>query len=452
MPDGEDDAREDIEQCRRSNEGHFCVVRIGEHAADDGRHNRDGRRHGGNGINGLDAVALGLEPQGQAAVGGDAVGLGEEKGKADEDPKVPAREDLLEDGEGEGLARLAVVGGHAGLGELDLARGQEEGTRLLGLSREAEEAEDGNGDGAGEADNVQPAPALDAVAEVERGVGAGLDVAGAHAANLAGDEEEGAAAAQFGALVPAAKIPLDGGEEEAAGGADEEANHVELVDARHLVLGEGEDAPDDVGGGNKVAGGEASHLDIISTVKPGSQIIHLWQVAYKNGQGDLQGDEANHVRRVEVVELVSKQVQVLLHAAHVCSARGRLVKDLGPVGQKDKQHDENIELDDESALLGRVGRREPLVPLLTDRLLQWLRWDFSLGDLKLGRFLGIAACWGGRRQGVGLFNGIRHGELLVAACWSFRLPRIDACQGSTTNKPSEPSARCAAFITYLLDI
>lgn len=115
-------------------------------------------------------------------------------------------------------------------------------------------------------DDVEPSPALDAVLEVERRVRSALDVSRAHAADLAGNEEQRASAAELGALVPASEIPLHGGEEEAARGADEEADHVELLHVGDSVLGQRQYSPDQVGRGDEVAGGEARHLVVMEAV------------------------------------------------------------------------------------------------------------------------------------------------------------------------------------------
>ena len=71
---------------------------------------------------------------------------------------------------------------------------------------------------------------------VESGVCSALDIARAHAPYLAGYKEEGTSPTELGALVPAPKIPLHSWEEEAAGGADEETDDIQLVDVGHFIL------------------------------------------------------------------------------------------------------------------------------------------------------------------------------------------------------------------------
>lgn len=72
---------------------------------------------------------------------------------------------------------------------------------------------------------------------VQRSVSSALDVAGAHTAYLARDEEQGASSAELGTLVPAPEVPLHGWEEQTAGSTDEEANDIQLVDVVDFILG-----------------------------------------------------------------------------------------------------------------------------------------------------------------------------------------------------------------------
>lgn len=145
------------------------------------------------------------------------------------------------------------------------------------------------GDGGVLANNVQPTPAFNAMLSVESGVGSALDVSRTHAAYLACYEEQGASSAELRALVPAPEVPLHSWEEETTGGANEEANHVQLMNIGYFILDrvnilgkgvaclivrviqgyiirivtyleQGEDPPDKVSPGNKVGCRKSCHL------------------------------------------------------------------------------------------------------------------------------------------------------------------------------------------------
>lgn len=84
--------------------------------------------------------------------------------------------------------------------------------------------------------DIQPTPAFDSMLSVESGVSSALDVSRTHASYLACYEEQGASSAELGALVPAPEVPLYSWKEETAGGTDEEANYVQLMDIGDFIL------------------------------------------------------------------------------------------------------------------------------------------------------------------------------------------------------------------------
>lgn len=151
VPDGQDDAGRDIQASRHCNQGHLGVISVRQDAAYDGRDYRHGRRHRGNGVDCFDAVSLLLEPQCKPAVGRDTICLREEEGKGYQDPKVPAHKHRLDHGKRQWSTRLAVLGRHALLSDLDLSRGEEIRLGLVRLARQREKAQDSHGNRAGEA-------------------------------------------------------------------------------------------------------------------------------------------------------------------------------------------------------------------------------------------------------------------------------------------------------------
>lgn len=143
---------------------------------------------------------------------------------------------------------------------------------------------------------------------IESGVRSALDVSRTHAAYLACYKEQGASSAELGALVPAPQVPLHSWEEETAGGANEEAYHVQLVDIGDFILGnvnileqsvvwllmralqryaismvtylkQGEDSPDKVGPRNKVGCRKSCHL--VLQVNDDIKASRIW-TSYKD--------------------------------------------------------------------------------------------------------------------------------------------------------------------------
>lgn len=95
---------------------------------------------------------------------------------------------------------------------------------------------------------------------VQACIGTSLDVARAHATNLACNEENGATTAQLRTFVPTAQVPLHRREEEAAERSDKKAQRIQLMYVTDLVLGESEDTPEKIGGRQEIVDRKTSHL------------------------------------------------------------------------------------------------------------------------------------------------------------------------------------------------
>lgn len=141
VPYREDDARKDVQAGRCSNQGDLGVVRIGQDTTNDGRDDGDSGRDGGDGVDGLDAVPFLLEPQWQAAVGRDAIGLREKECERDEHPEVPTRQHSFDQGPSQRLPWLSVLLRHASLGQLDLSRREDARLAIVWLAGQGEEPE-----------------------------------------------------------------------------------------------------------------------------------------------------------------------------------------------------------------------------------------------------------------------------------------------------------------------
>lgn len=157
--------------------------------------------------------------------------------------------------------------------------------------------------------DIQPTPAFNAMFSIESSVRSALDIPRTHSAYLACYEEQSASSAELGALVPAPEVPLYSWEEETAGGADEEAYYVQLVDIGDFILGsvnilekgmvwlimralqryaismvtylkQSEDSPDKVGPGNEVSCREPRHL--MQQVNDEIKTSRFW-ISYEDG-------------------------------------------------------------------------------------------------------------------------------------------------------------------------
>lgn len=183
------------------------------------------------------------------------------------------------------------------LGQLSVILSEVERPRRVRNPREDDIAQQRNGDREYAVDDKQPSPPRHAPDTREVRVGGGLQVAADHGTQGITDEPRASAAEELRAAIPGPEDEVRAREHGRLEHADQESEGVQLVDVRDATLREGHDAPEDFEGWEEPPG-------------------QLWS-RHEQHTRDLEDHVCCGVADVEVVQLISVEVEVLFQPAHV---------------------------------------------------------------------------------------------------------------------------------------